>query len=109
MFNSLQGRSAVVTGGSKGIGRGIAETFATAGVDVLVTGRNQGDVDAAVAALADKPGKVSGLAADVTSPDDCRRVVDTAVERGRYRHPVEHIRARRDISVYDVPILGIDE
>ncbi|GIF69332.1 ATP-dependent DNA ligase [Asanoa ishikariensis] len=36
-------------------------------------------------------------------------LVDTAFEHGRYRHPVQHIRVRRDISVYDVPILGIDE
>ena len=81
MFTSLQGRSAVVTGGSKGIGRGIAETFAAAGVDVVITGRNRGDVDSAVAELAGKPGTVTGLAADVTSPDDCRRVVAAAVER----------------------------
>jgi 3-oxoacyl-[acyl-carrier protein] reductase len=81
MFTSLQGRSAVVTGGSKGIGRGIAETFAAAGVDVVITGRNQGDVDAAVADLAGKPGTVTGVAADVVSPDDCRRVVAAAVER----------------------------
>jgi len=81
MFNSLQGRSAIVTGGSKGIGRGIAESFADAGVDVLVTGRSQDDIDAAVEALSGKPGKVSGLAADVVDPEACRRVVDTAVER----------------------------
>ena len=41
MFTSLQGRSAIVTGGSKGIGRGIATTFAAGGVNVLVTARNQ--------------------------------------------------------------------
>jgi 3-oxoacyl-[acyl-carrier protein] reductase len=81
MFTSLQGRSAVVTGGSKGIGRGIAETFAAAGVDVVITGRNQADVESAVAELAGKPGTVTGLAADVTSPDDCRRAVAAAVER----------------------------
>jgi 3-oxoacyl-[acyl-carrier protein] reductase len=81
MFNSLQGRSAIVTGGSKGIGRGIAEVLAAAGVDVVVTGRNQGDIDATIAALAHQPGKVSGLAADVTSQEDCRRVVAAAVER----------------------------
>jgi 3-oxoacyl-[acyl-carrier protein] reductase len=81
MFNSLQGRSAVVTGGSKGIGRGIAETFADAGVNVVVTGRTQADIDTTVAELAGKPGKVSGIAADVTSPEDCRRVVAAAVER----------------------------
>ncbi|ODR26882.1 3-oxoacyl-ACP reductase FabG [Mycolicibacterium porcinum] len=81
MFASLQGRSAIVTGGSKGIGRGIAQTFANAGVDVLITGRNQSDLDEAVAALADAPGRVSALRADVTSPEDARQVVDAAVER----------------------------
>ncbi|MDT5064461.1 MAG: 3-oxoacyl-[acyl-carrier protein] reductase [Mycobacterium sp.] len=81
MFSSLHGRSAIVTGGSKGIGRGIAETFAAAGVDVLITGRTQSDIDDAVTRLDGAPGKVSGLAADVTSQEDCRRVVDTAVER----------------------------
>ncbi|MGE2716252.1 3-oxoacyl-ACP reductase FabG [Mycolicibacterium litorale] len=81
MFTSLQGRSAIVTGGSKGIGRGIAEVFADAGVDVLITGRNQADIDTTVADLSGKAGTVSGLAADVADPADCRRVVDTAVER----------------------------
>jgi 3-oxoacyl-[acyl-carrier protein] reductase len=81
MFTSLQGRTTIVTGGSKGIGRGIAETFANAGVNVVITGRNQGDVDAAVADLTDAPGAVSGVAADVTSQADCRRVVDAAVQR----------------------------
>ncbi|MET0457301.1 MAG: 3-oxoacyl-ACP reductase FabG [Mycobacterium sp.] len=81
MFTSLQGRTAVVTGGSKGIGRGIAETFAAAGVNVVITGRTQGDIDTAVAELAGAPGAVSGVAADVTSPEDCRRVVAAALER----------------------------
>jgi 3-oxoacyl-[acyl-carrier protein] reductase len=70
-----------VTGGSKGIGRGIAETLAAAGINVLVTARNQKDLDATVADLANQPGRVSGLAADVSKPEDCRRAVDTAVER----------------------------
>ena len=69
MFNSLQGRSAIVTGGSKGIGRGIAETFAAAGIDVVVTGRTQSDVDTCVSELAGHPGAVTGVAADVTSPE----------------------------------------
>ena len=81
MFTSLEGRSAIITGGSKGIGRGIAETFAAAGVNVLVTARKQTDLDATVAALADHPGRVSGLATDVTDTQDCRRAVETAIER----------------------------
>jgi 3-oxoacyl-[acyl-carrier protein] reductase len=81
MFHSLQGRSAIVTGGSKGIGRGIAEVFADAGVNVVITGRTQADIDSTVSALAGKPGTVSGVAADVADQEGCRRVVDAAVER----------------------------
>ncbi|MHC9296200.1 3-oxoacyl-ACP reductase FabG [Mycobacterium sp. LTG2003] len=81
MFTSLQGRSAIVTGGSKGIGRGIAQTFANAGVDVLITGRNQADLDAAVADLAGAAGRVSALSADVSSPEDAQRAVAEAVQR----------------------------
>ena len=81
MFNSLQGRSAVVTGGSKGIGRGIAETFARAGINVVITARTQADIDRTVADLSGLAGSVTGVTADVTSPEDCRRVVAPAVER----------------------------
>ena len=81
MFTSLQGRTAIVTGGTKGIGRGIVETFARAGVNVVLTARTQADVDRAVADFADLPGTVSGLSADVTSPEDCRAAVAAALER----------------------------
>jgi 3-oxoacyl-[acyl-carrier protein] reductase len=81
MFNSLQGRTAIVTGGSKGIGRGIAEVFADAGVNVVITGRTQADIDSCVEALSGKPGAVSGVAADVADPQGCRDVVDATVER----------------------------
>lgn len=80
MFD-LQSRSVLVTGGSKGIGRGIAETFANAGVDVVITGRNSADLDRTVAALAGTPGKVSAISADVSDPADCRRVVTEAAQR----------------------------
>jgi 3-oxoacyl-[acyl-carrier protein] reductase len=81
MFGSIQGRSAIVTGGSKGIGRGIAAALAGAGVDVLITARNTADLDKAVAEMAELPGTVSGVSADVADPDECKRVVDAAIER----------------------------
>ncbi|BBX32651.1 short chain dehydrogenase [Mycolicibacterium mageritense DSM 44476 = CIP 104973] len=81
MFTSLSGRSAIVTGGSKGIGRGIAATLAGAGINVVITGRNQADLDQAVEALAGAPGKVSAVSADVSNPEDSRRAVAEAVAR----------------------------
>lgn len=36
-------------------------------------------------------------------------LTDTAIERGRYRHPIGYLRPRRDLSAYDVPLLGVDE
>jgi len=78
MFTSLEGRSVVVTGASKGIGKGIAAGFARAGAKVLVVGR---DADAA-AATADELGNgASAFSADVADPDACAAMAAAAVER----------------------------
>jgi NAD(P)-dependent dehydrogenase (short-subunit alcohol dehydrogenase family) len=61
----LKGKTAVVTGGSKGIGRAIAEGFATEGADVSICARNAQEVAAAVAALKAKGVKAFGRALDV--------------------------------------------
>ena len=47
MTQSLQGRSVVVTGGSKGIGKGIARVFAKAGAKVAIVARNGAEAEAA--------------------------------------------------------------
>ncbi|RCG20178.1 3-oxoacyl-ACP reductase FabG [Sphaerisporangium album] len=76
MFTSVAGRSVVVTGGSKGIGKGIARVFAAAGANVLIVGR---DEDAARAAARELG--VSHLAADVAKAEECARIAATAAER----------------------------
>ncbi|AIY18888.1 3-oxoacyl-ACP reductase FabG [Pimelobacter simplex] len=78
MFTSLAGRSVVVTGGSKGIGRGIATVFARAGARVLVTGRDEAALEAACAELG---AGASYVVTDVSSREDCDRMAATAVER----------------------------
>ena len=61
----LSGKRALVTGGSKGIGRAIAWQLALEGVDVVIAARNQAELDAAAAELARESGrKVVGLAVD---------------------------------------------
>ncbi|MGV0849485.1 3-oxoacyl-ACP reductase FabG [Mycolicibacterium phlei] len=81
MFGSLEGRSAIVTGGSKGIGRGIAEVFVNAGINVLITSRTQADLDKAVGELSGRKGRIAAVTADVTKPEDSRTAVAAAVEQ----------------------------
>ncbi len=81
MFTPVSGRSVVVTGGSKGIGRGIARVFASAGANVLIVGRGAEALDAAVKEMASLPGEVSALQADVADVGGCQEMVRTAVER----------------------------
>lgn len=67
MSNSLQGRVAVVTGGSTGIGLGIAKRFVAEGASVVITGRRQVELDAAVAEIGPK---ASAVRADVSVLSD---------------------------------------
>jgi 3-oxoacyl-[acyl-carrier protein] reductase len=78
MFTSIAGRAVVVTGGTRGIGKGIASVFARNGAKVLITGR---DAETARAAAEELPGDVSFVLADVSSVEDCRRMAGIAQER----------------------------
>jgi NAD(P)-dependent dehydrogenase (short-subunit alcohol dehydrogenase family) len=73
----LSGMSALVTGSTSGIGHAIAKGLAAAGASVVVNGRTQAKVDAAVAAIAKAvPGsKLSGIAADVSTAAGCDALV----------------------------------
>jgi hypothetical protein len=63
---SLQGKTALITGGSKGIGYGIAESLLKEGMNVVITARSQSAVDEAVAALSGiGSGKIFGVVCDV--------------------------------------------
>lgn len=80
MFD-LQSTSVLVTGGSKGIGRGIASVFAAAGANVAIAARSADGIDAAVADLDSRgTGKVIGVQADVSDPMSCANLVATVVE-----------------------------
>jgi len=85
MFTSIAGRAVVVTGGTRGIGKGIAAVFASSGARVLITGRDSDIARAAAGELNAKAlaphGEVSFVQADVASREDCRRVAAIAEER----------------------------
>jgi NAD(P)-dependent dehydrogenase (short-subunit alcohol dehydrogenase family) len=73
----LSGKTALVTGSTAGIGNAIAKGLAAAGADVVVNGRSQSKVDAAVAAMTKAvPGaKVRGIAADVSTAAGCKALL----------------------------------
>lgn len=75
----LEGKVALVTGSSRGIGRGIATRLVEEGADVVFCARGQGALDEAVSA-AGGPGRAHGVVADVTTPDGAVEVVDAVVE-----------------------------
>jgi 3-oxoacyl-[acyl-carrier protein] reductase len=78
MLNSIEGRSVIVTGASKGIGKGIAKVFAAKGARVLVIARNIGPAEATANEIRAAGGNASAFAADVSSWADAQRVAAEA-------------------------------
>src|ERR1700758_3149103 len=73
MVRSLEGKIAVVTGGTTGIGLATAKRFATEGAQVFVTGRRQAELDAAVPAIGPK---ATGIQADSANLSDLNRLYE---------------------------------
>ncbi len=82
MEMGLDGKVAIVTGGSEGIGKAAAERMASEGANVIIVARRQDVLDAAADEIRTATeGEVLPLSADVTDKGTAARVVNTAVER----------------------------
>ena len=73
---TLQGKTALITGGTSGIGRAVAERLASDGAEVIVTGRDQARGREVVEAVQAAGGKAQFIAADLASFADVRRLAE---------------------------------
>jgi 3-oxoacyl-[acyl-carrier protein] reductase len=81
MFTPIDGRTVLVTGGTRGIGKGIAGVFARAGANVVVNGRDADTGEEAVRALSGQGGEVAYVGGDVSKAADCERMAEAAAAR----------------------------
>ena len=81
MFTPITGRTVLVTGGTTGIGKGIAGVFARAGANVVVNGRGAEAGEAAVRELSGQGGEVAYAGGDVRTAGDCERLAEETAAR----------------------------
>jgi gluconate 5-dehydrogenase len=102
----LKGRTAMITGGSRGLGRAMAQALAEAGADLLLVGRDAAALETAARELALLGRWVAVLAGDVSTPAGAAAVCDEIMGVGR---PIDilvnNVGGRRvDIPTEDMPL-----
>ncbi len=80
-FGRLQGRTALVTGSTRGLGRTMADWLAREGANIIVTGRDQGHVDAAVAGIRGLGVDAWGIPADLSRVEEIHALAEAAFGR----------------------------
>jgi len=106
----LRGRTALVTGGSRGLGLQIAEALGEAGARVLVTARKAGELEQAAAHLAARGVDAQWVAADASRPEEIARVAQEAMQRlGRIDILVNNAGATWGAPAEDHPLEAWDK
>ena len=81
MFTSISGRTAVVTGASRGIGKGIARRLGEVGCNVLIISRSQDAAESVANEIKTAGGKASAAAINVADPGQASRIAEIAIDR----------------------------
>jgi NAD(P)-dependent dehydrogenase (short-subunit alcohol dehydrogenase family) len=109
------GQTVLVTGGGTGIGAGIAETFARANANVVISGRRREPLDAVASRF---PDRISTVQMDLGKDEDRRHALSTLIERhgrldvlvnnaaNRVRAPFEKQSAEDIAGTYDIDLLA---
>ncbi len=106
----LDGQVAVVTGGGRGIGRGIALGLADCGANVVVIARRQADVDAVAKEIEARGCRGLGLSADVLDWEQIPAALDRVVsELGRLDIMVNNAGGNLDRKTYALPEISIEK
>lgn len=77
----MQDKVVIITGGSSGIGKALAEVFGRSGSKIMITGRKQESLDEAIAELRDKGIEVIGFQSDVSREEDNKKMAEEALKR----------------------------
>ncbi|OED37848.1 hypothetical protein AB833_22295 [Chromatiales bacterium (ex Bugula neritina AB1)] len=80
VYPSLQGRSVIITGGGRGLGREMALALVQAGARVMITAAHSIDQLAEVKKAAQGPGRIETIIADASNYDDCKRVIAATLD-----------------------------
>ncbi|MFC9620632.1 SDR family NAD(P)-dependent oxidoreductase [Streptomyces sp. NPDC056930] len=114
-MGKLQGKVAVITGGTTGIGLATAKLFVGEGAHVFITGRRRKELDEAVRAIG---GNVSGVQGDVAEPADLDRLYETVKTKGRIDivfanaglaefAPLEDVTEDHFDKIFDINVKGV--